>query len=805
MDFDLDGDVETQPSFEIHYIQLESNNGLCADSNDHVIYGEGKPDQVVRIKMDTESSVPSINICACAVSVTGSYALTFHQVGKYGSLNIWDLKPNSASKETFNRPQTLNVPCAQATVYLKGINFAVQENMSVNSDISPTGSYAVVAFSGISNVEEELEENPEKKLENRFQAFKWIPKVVAFSGISSVEKKLEEKPEKELEEKPKKKFKNHFQAFKWIRKAPIDQDQDEPWPLKRIETVCDGGGYALSGFCNYKRSEEDKEEERFCTTDGRSFSVHSVQDNWELLYKLEMQPERNTISARTPFASIQGRYFAWSHTTSAISIWDIDTGKLISHIYTDGNQMAKFPVLSRDGSMIAVPVNRKIRIYETSTGIELGVYRKGLPTDDYDNYILFGQGRFMTRNILESTVKENQKYDARSVVRVQDMSIVNSTRIHEDYKMCFRRNGKNPVFSYGCGSVLNILQPGDLLATEVPEEGCGKIEIVSGDACEHSFSLQFKRRIKENKGGDKIETLTVPLPAQDIISIKEAVGLTNGISSLVGDFAGGDKTYKEEVIQYLKSRLCPTLEHQESSLIPLCKAWTVESKSDMEFIIHNLLPADRITWIPDASSAKDSKGPLSIILEFAKTQPSAIYTAKLIMDYCVKNAIRSRNLPFLNPFFRSLYQVMDLVPQEGILQLGRITHISVMNRSHIMDNHIIIHPPKWQFWKQNSTPLYKIKDPIMQLHISGSKPDPANDLFTQPVFMASFDALWSYEPKKGSFMSTKEETRTTWWKILYHLIRLNCRPQIYNFVECYDFNLEFHENPAIAALVAYKW
>ncbi|KAF9096760.1 hypothetical protein BGX27_001091 [Mortierella sp. AM989] len=54
-------------------------------------------------------------------------------------------------------------------------------------------------------------------------------------------------------------------------------------------------------------------------------------------------------------------------------------------------------------------------------------------------------------------------------------------------------------------------------------------------------------------------------------------------------------------------------------------------------------------------------------------------------------------------------------------------------------------------------------------------------------------------------MDTKGETSTTWWRIPFHLIRLNCRLRIHNFVECYDFNLEFHENPAVAALVAYKW
>ncbi|KAF9085662.1 hypothetical protein BGX27_003408 [Mortierella sp. AM989] len=139
-----------------------------------------------------------------------------------------------------------------------------------------------------------------------------------------------------------------------------------------------------------------------------------------------------------------------------------------------------------------------------------------------------------------------------------------------------------------------------------------------------------------------------------------------------------------------------------------------------------------------------------------------------------------------------------------------------------------------------------MKDPIMTLHISGSKPDKENDLFTRPIFMASFGALWYYRndvlpmiaaeskgklfmstKKKASteddtmyvsskeetaFMSTKEETRTTWWRILYHLIRLHCHLRIYNFVECYDFNLNFFENSTVAdenlglaALVAYKW
>ncbi|KAF9080924.1 hypothetical protein BGX27_005168, partial [Mortierella sp. AM989] len=144
--FDLDDNVKTQPSFEIHYVQLESNNGrLRAESNDHVIYGKGKPDQVIRIGMDIEPFVPSINICACSVSVTGSHAITFHQVGKVGYLNIWDLQSNSALKETLDKPQILSVPCAQAIIDLGDIYIAAQEYMSANAKISATGSYATIA------------------------------------------------------------------------------------------------------------------------------------------------------------------------------------------------------------------------------------------------------------------------------------------------------------------------------------------------------------------------------------------------------------------------------------------------------------------------------------------------------------------------------------------------------------------------------------------------------------------------------------------------------------------------------------
>lgn len=52
---------------------------------------------------------------------------------------------------------------------------------------------------------------------------------------------------------------------------------------------------------------------------------------------------------------------------------------------------------------------------------------------------------------------------------------------------------------------------------------------------------------------------------------------------------------------------------------------------------------------------------------------------------------------------------------------------------------------------------------------------------------------------------TQSTLRTTWWKTLLHMLLMKCHLRMPAVVECYDFNLEFFDNPTIAALVAYKW
>ncbi|KAG0007492.1 hypothetical protein BGZ80_004599 [Entomortierella chlamydospora] len=249
-----------------------------------------------------------------------------------------------------------------------------------------------------------------------------------------------------------------------------------------------------------------------------------------------------------------------------------------------------------------------------------------------------------------------------------------------------------------------------------------------------------------------------------------------------------------------------------SCLVTFCRKWTLKDRVEMEALLRDLLPTSRVTWVPDLRCC-ETMDPLSIILKSAETQPSALGVARIIMDYCVAHANRSRNLAFLAPFFHSLHRVMNNFPDEALERLGRIAFVEAPQRAYIIDNHIIVHPPtlRLRFWKSIKKPLCKTKDPILQLHFSSSTPDESNYRFPLPVFMASFDALWHNMKEKpaGCYSNPNLEMpgskRTSRWRMIYSAVQLKGRLWTKPHVECHNFNLESFDNPAIAALVAYKW
>ncbi|KAF9103697.1 hypothetical protein BGX27_010470, partial [Mortierella sp. AM989] len=891
-DINLDNPVESETL-------LEKEEILALH---HLIFGSGKPDQI--ISAGANNPIPSdkpVAIVSYDLSYDGNYATTFYysdNTDTLGHLDVWDLrtpKSNNPSDQT----QVFNIPFAQTT-------FEVLETQEITIDISSRGH---VAINGGRD-----------------------------SGMP-------------------------FRVYKSVAVAPADKDISLPWSLQRAETICDGGYYLLTSYYMCNPDDTSEEGERFVTSNGRNFNVYNILGKWTQIYSISMQSDIDFRGAMAFYTSIQGGYFAWVTAVGVVSVWDFGTGQLISQIYIGSDSNVGAPCISRDGSLIAIPVKDTIQIRDTFTGIKLSVFRKGLD-DNSQLELVFGKNHLLTYDSAKSTCERLGSYNARSVINVHDMSTVKTFDIHHDYHVEYPQYSDNPVFTYQHGPNVNIIKPGPILLP-TPEISCGvdgvcernpievltlyvgsdypvestagskfiitteapfkrdefikeitvevndgqaeksrlmtiplgsvdneyfgvfipgssQLAIITDDylqlwnlsattnrvcelaliwrlqvypegpntrnycidkilsaaACEHGKNISinlavstwfmgegdFMDSVSAADVKERTDTVTIPISEDDTIgkSEEDAARTTEedrvlqGHLGLISLYTYGDNDCRKSILNYMKSNIRPTLKKPASCLVALCRVWNVDARAEIENIFTELLPKNYITWIPEAPLNKETD-PLALILEVARTRPTAITVAKIIMSYCVNRATRSRNLAFLAPLFGSLHEVMELIPDEAFECLGRIAFIPVMHRSYIVENRIIVHPPRFRlkFWESINKPLYLMKDPIMQLDVNSNAPDPSNDKFTRPVFMASFDALWYYtdlvtsdgkkhkhETDKVTIAGTKT---TSWWRTLYHMIRLKCHLRIHNYVECYDFDIEFFDNPAIAALVAYKW
>ncbi|KAG0046048.1 hypothetical protein BGZ83_008748 [Gryganskiella cystojenkinii] len=407
-------------------------------------------------------------------------------------------------------------------------------------------------------------------------------------------------------------------------------------------------------------------------------------------------------------------------------------------------------------------------------------------------------------------------------------------------------------------------------------------EIIGARVCQQGQELVFylagpqwyrrHRRVKdENDGGEEgggsgknaakptsaastglnFDTVTVPYEERDTMPLPLVERELQGVVGAVTLYVDGDQTLKRYVIRYLKSLVRQTQERDLSCIVSLARVWTPDRRASVEGILAELLSPKRISWVPDTFATKQND-PLSILMSIAQRQPSAIGASRVMLDYCVSHAIESRNLSFLSPLFLSFQELMNLYPEEASEYLSKIAFIPAQQRSFIIDNHQVVRPPvlfRIPFWKTNSVPLYQVEDPILQLVVTPPKEkDPANDTFTRPVFMTTFDALWTYLDRKSEsrkkassglasldspssilkamtvyspqtnepvssasledYWAKKERTQrqgSSWIRTGLHMIRHKAQFRSKVFVRSHDFNLEFFDNPAIAALVAYKW
>ncbi|KAF8924185.1 hypothetical protein BGZ58_002075 [Dissophora ornata] len=905
--------------FNLLYVELQRCN--ITDSEDIVLFGQGKPQEYISVGHHTKG--PVVGVHSYNISSSGTYATTLcFPKDNRAVIEIWSLK---------HRDNKDNI---------KGAN-----------DAAPRHHTTPLARGYIKTAE---------NLPNRAHICLSVSShgdYVALHSNTPLEKRID------------------CQVLRNTKDAADGSDSE----LRKLSEISlpqglqEFSGYGTFHFLSEENeNEQARELERYITCDGKSLSIYSTTGDWTRTQTIDLSDIEKLASARNTILSMRGKYFTWTGKKNHVSIIHVDDEKKINLKIT-GAKVKTRTCLSRDGSQVAVLARGWIDIYETSSGNR--VVRFGDGKYDNSRFEAVLENGFV---MMLDPPGEGEPKVTRKVVRTDGKAWNREHNIHPEYELRYPALMGEQLFAYSQGTVVNITRM-DSKMIGAPEprifkedikmdkvsmlkiaqspkhtslsnsgntfnlftkksvihgksttiltiefchsdpytsatpanaasatsespigltmplgtshtaypalflEGSSRLVIITGrylqvwklsspttsddsiaelelvwalqqedkkayklsDICYRQVKdahadlangAQFMVTLKPAKwregsdgllnytepGNDKV--VTVPFSNKDNMLVSLEGRVQQGIRGVVDMYINGDPECQKAVIRYLESLVLPSKVNHVSCIAALCNLWRFDEKEFFEKIMAELLPKTRTTWIPEINARNKNAGqdPLAILLETAKAEPSAIGVAKVIMDYCVSHANSTRNLKFLAPVFISMRELRKMFPDEAQGCLNRMAFIHAVSRQYIIHNHIVVHSPiqKLQFWKPVRK-LWETKNPIMQLCETRSDPNPENELFTLPVFVASFDALWSYnlddDRSENSEASTeaREMERTTtkgesmlnmsrWWEVLYKIkFKLRLKGKIY--VECYDYNLEIFDNPAIAALVTYKW
>jgi len=161
---------------------------------------------------------------------------------------------------------------------------------------------------------------------------------------------------------------------------------------------------------------------------------------------------------------------------------------------------------------------------------------------------------------------------------------------------------------------------------------------------------------------------------------------------------------------------------------------------------------------------------------------------------------------------RSIAELLNPKHSHSVLALKtlrRLAYFPVSSRKFIINHHTIVHPPTFRLWPwgKHTRPLHHCKDPILQL--SGKRIyDPQNDNFTRELFVAQFDMLWKVRRNAKASETVSKLAAVGPLRLAQQFLRAalyKLTPERNTPVRCYDFDLDMLDNPALAALVEYKW
>lgn len=290
----------------------------------------------------------------------------------------------------------------------------------------------------------------------------------------------------------------------------------------------------------------------------------------------------------------------------------------------------------------------------------------------------------------------------------------------------------------------------------------------------------------------------------------------DSVHSAVLIYNDANQSHRTELLRYLSRYInyLPELDNFEKSV--LGQIALKDRVDDSSLLFKDLLQvcaSSPLHWIPRIPDDPENN-PIAVLLERGQVHARHLVLAATMIEYCIHQAKRRRNVGYLGVVHQVLPKMTELFPDLAMQVIAKSAFVPVADvgkasmRDYVVNHALICHRPSLRaFWRPNTTPIYETANPVFQvqplLPVTRMEEvrDELNERFTATVYVVPFELLWYYDQARQRRLSEA----TTWWRALLSATMLKIHPQSPKVVQGHDIEPESLDNPAIIALLEYKW
>ncbi|KAF9580561.1 hypothetical protein BGW38_002732, partial [Lunasporangiospora selenospora] len=216
------------------------------------------------------------------------------------------------------------------------------------------------------------------------------------------------------------------------------------------------------------------------------------------------------------------------------------------------------------------------------------------------------------------------------------------------------------------------------------------------------------------------------------------------------------------------------------------------------------------SWVPLLKYPTGSN-PIGILLEYTRTNPEVSELVKLMTEYCIDRAMATQDITYAMFLCENMDDLASQYPDLALRVTRTFAFLKCSDRHSVLQHaRVIQHPSLSSLWSQKEVSLDRCRNPILQLQsYESSRTNRALETFTEEIFVVPFSLLWTFIPdrkaKHQEYCRIDPAVTQSVFKNIFYLTRFHINPFRHVYIRTNDYNLTILDNPAIEALIQYKW